>query len=376
MIRVNDMRKNFSNSKYLIVFLLTVLAILIPVASINFVYDPGEIYLQKILQDKYSDIYVNRLLSSSSGLPQFDNERLVKGHLAQRAGEFETIIIGSSHCLQISRLQLPQFRHYFTGRTLNLGVSGFGLEDLMVFSDIILHNQRLPKAFIIELSPWSLKWGMDARYMIYESNLENISKDLGIKVQRVPEPYWQKLLSNIINFEYFQQSLARAFDPTFKVIPDIPLKSLGDGTLFDPEKGYADVSTTLNDGSHLYTKSYLERNVKPEDYLEMMSYKLSGDDYDENAIISFERLIDFIRNKNIKVYFLLTPYTPKYSKLVDHSYLERLARVEMRIKKIAEKKNIKIFGSYDPKMENLSEEDFFDPGHCKVAGLNQIDFSH
>jgi len=367
-------KKHYFNRRYLVIFFVTVFSVLIPVFAINFIYDPGDIYLQKMLKAKYMQDYVKLLTSSSTGVITFGNERAVKGALAQKAGDFDTVICGSSHVMPLGRVMVHQFAKSFPGRSLNLGVSGGALEDIMIFSHMILHNPHRPKALVIEISPWSLKWGMDVRYMVYQEHLYGMFKDLGIKPPGAVEPYWLQLLTNAVNFEYFSQSVKSLCSAPFKVIPDNPLKEYGEVGKFDFDKGYKSV-VTLNDGSHVYSSSYIEQLNTKKDYIGNINYKLDGEDYDEAAVSVFEKMVDLVKKEKIEVYFLLAPYNPMFFKLADVSSVDRLTRVERRIRKISQENNIKVFGSYDPKANGLVEDDFFDVMHAKPAGLNKIDFS-
>ena len=54
--------------KYSLTFCACALLILLPVALINFIYDPGEIYFQRMVKDKYADDYAKMLLSSDVGV--------------------------------------------------------------------------------------------------------------------------------------------------------------------------------------------------------------------------------------------------------------------------------------------------------------------
>ncbi len=378
MISVNQSKHHQVHAKYMIVFLLTVLGVLLPVFVINFVIDPGEIYLQRILNARYTQNYVTLLLNSSTGVRLWGNERLVKYALAKKAGDFDNIILGSSHSMQLNRLRMPQFSRCFVGRMLNLGVSGGSLEDIMIFSYIILHNQHMPKALLIELSPWCLKWGMDVRYKINEIQLNSMRSDLDSKAGWSTEPYWLQLLGNGFSIDYFKESIKLLRDHSFKLIQDDFFKDYEEVRPFNYDEGYK-FQVYLNDGSVVNPKSNSMKDGVVKHSIQDMgesNYKLAGNDYDENAIVVFEKLIDMIRRKNIKVYFFLAPYNPIIFRSADGSQAKHLARVEKRIREIAKKMNIIVFGSYDPRENNLTEEDFFDIMHARAKGLDKISFNH
>ena len=55
---------------------------------------------------------------------------------------------------------------------------------------------------------------------------------------------------------------------------------------------------------------------------------------------------------------------------------DRFIEVEKKTREIAKRNNIKVFGSYDPKQNNLKEDDFYDFQHVKPKGFDKIDYSH
>ena len=64
------------------------------IGSINFIVDPGEIYLKKILADIKSTEFSNKLLNSKNGVVQTGwNERLIKITLAKESGNYDCIIL-------------------------------------------------------------------------------------------------------------------------------------------------------------------------------------------------------------------------------------------------------------------------------------------
>lgn len=135
------------------------------VAGVNFVVDPGEIYLKKIIAGFKAKEFADKLFLSRNGIIQTGwNERLVKTTLAKSAVDFDCIVIGSSHILQMSSVRNTGRIRNSCKKLLNLGVSGGSLEDISVFSYLILENNRLPKTVFIAIDPWTLKFEMDSRY--------------------------------------------------------------------------------------------------------------------------------------------------------------------------------------------------------------------
>ena len=108
--------------------------------AVNFVVDPGYIYLKKNFNNNV-DEYAKKLFTSEKGLIATGwNERVVKSAMAKYAGNFDCVILGSSHIIQISQVRHTGNIQQVCPKLLNLGVSGASLEDLIVFTDIIFEN--------------------------------------------------------------------------------------------------------------------------------------------------------------------------------------------------------------------------------------------
>ena len=121
--------------EHLIQTLLLFIFFMLTIAGVNFVVDPGEIYLKKILADIKAKEFSDKLFLSERGVIQSGwNERLVKTTLAKSAGNFDCIVMGSSHVMQISEVRNTGNIKDNCNTLLNLGVSGGSLEDLSVFS--------------------------------------------------------------------------------------------------------------------------------------------------------------------------------------------------------------------------------------------------
>jgi hypothetical protein len=138
---------------------------MIAVGGINFIVDPGKIYLKKILTDYRVQEYAEKLLKSRNGLVMADwNERAVKTALAKNSEILDCVILGSSHIMQVSMIRNTGDIQKECKSLVNLGVSGGGLEDLSIFSYLVLDNKKLPKKVFIEVAPWTFNFGKDIRW--------------------------------------------------------------------------------------------------------------------------------------------------------------------------------------------------------------------
>lgn len=109
--------------------------------AINFIIDPSGIYLKKILVDGKSAEFSNKLFNSKYGVVTDSwNKRLIKITLAKEAGNFDCIVLGSSRAMQISHIRNTGNIKNQCHSLLNLSVSANTIEDIAIFSYLILNE--------------------------------------------------------------------------------------------------------------------------------------------------------------------------------------------------------------------------------------------
>lgn len=359
-----------NNKKWIkIFFLLSFLAIVF-VGIINYIVDPGYVYSKKYSSNKY-DEYTNKLLLSKNGLIATGwNERLVKASLAKHSENFDCIVIGSSHIMQISSITNTGNISDVCPKLLNLGVSGGSFEDLFVFSSIINSNYIKPNKIFIDITPWLFKFEMDSRYKINKVYYDKFLQELnGINETHLYSNYSLKLFKNLFSLEYFITSL-KNYKLTFKKVSiKYPLE------MYDYKKGYVE-PITLQDGSHIYDSNYIKKakinikNIKAGGG----NYKIENKIYDEQALTQFEKLIKFYQLNNIKVNFILTPYHPNVFKNGITKPVKHMIKVENLAHELSKKYSVKVYGSFFSEKLGCKEDEFLDYMHTNKDCLDRIRF--
>lgn len=353
---------------------LILLVCLFFILVISFVIDPGKIYLRKMINDYNTEKYVSILKKSKYGLVQENwNERVVKITLAKEFTDSDCIIMGSSHVMQISAIRNTGNINKQCKSLINLGVSGGSLEDIFIFSNIVLNNKISPKQVFISIDPWTLKFNMDSRYLIHEENYINMLEELSIKnVKNIS--YESKILTNLINKEYFFNSLRLLVESDKRIFDFSEIEKVNEK--FDFRYGYTK-TVTLPDGSHIYNTSWIKK--QSEDILKLPygggDYKISGEPYHDSAVIAFAKLLEFYNKKDITISFLLTPYHPNVFKNGDTNIVQHMNKVNEKIVQLATQHDIKIYGSFYPNKLNCNENEFYDFMHATSECLNKINLS-
>ena len=129
-----------------------------------------------------------------------------------------------------------------------------------------------------------------------------------------------------------------------------------------------DAALKMPDGSIYYPykdrfPNFEEVEKIAKSYAQGSVYSLER--YEEISNIEiFEKLITYLKNNGVNVYFYLTPYHPTtYDILISQEKYKIINEVEIYVKEFAKQNNIKVVGSYNPHLLNLKNEHFFDGMH-------------
>jgi hypothetical protein len=82
-------------------------------------------------------------------------------------------------------------------------------------------------------------------------------------------------------------------------------------------------------------------------------------------------LCDAILSNGIDLSFVLAPYHPIVYEKIRQSY-PMVLKVETMIMDFAKKKDIDVFGSFDPAKGGVGSQDFYDGMHCKGNAIMKI----
>ena len=277
------------------------------------------------------------------------DERIFKKKLIEsNSGEnFSVVVFGSS------RVMLLAYKN-----TLNLGVSGASLEDILSLYQILKTQNITMDSVLIGIDPW-LFYDSDSRWksisnFYYEYTKEN--KD---------EVSYNKALQ-LLSPTYFQESLKQLIRQgiTSPYLFHDSLLLSHSGTLIFP------------DGHIRYGDEYREAdkqtvNSKVDDYLNRSPhYKMNSDiKLEKQRISMFEEFISQLKSRGITVSVIFPSYHPRvYQEFV--KIYESIGETE-RI--VTDMDNIsKYYGSYDPTTCKISEDEFYDGMHLKELGMRML----
>lgn len=130
------------------------------------------------------------------------------------------------------------------------------------------------------------------------------------------------------------------------------------------------------DGSWVYAKSYQARTVNDvistsEEY-DLNSCFIKGSHMSSESKVTFEKLLEYLLKKGVKVDLYLCPLTPT---LWDRLEIEMenypiVTELESYANDIADKYRLDIIGSYNPYNVGILDEDFYDARHVRHEKLS------
>lgn len=293
-----------------------------------------------------------------AGLGNIDERIFRKKQIEYLKNDVEYVAIGSSRTMQLRK---NMFLNDGINNFQNYSVSGASIEDYIAL--IQVHKNKfgeLPKNIIFGLDTWIFnKYNGQSRYLSLKdeyTQFMNILKT-NIETNNQKRSWIYYLLS--LNYAkenktYYDKNKSKDEDNKIKytitdtINIDDSLK-MPDGSIYYP---YKNRFPDFNEVSNI-AKSYAKGSVYSlENYKELSNTEL------------FEKLITYLKDNKVNVYFYLTPYNPiTYDILISNKKYKIINEAENYLKKFAKENNIKIVGSYNPHNLKLKNEHFFDGMH-------------
>jgi hypothetical protein len=94
---------------------------------------------------------------------------------------------------------------------------------------------------------------------------------------------------------------------------------------------------------------------------------------DDKLRLKFEKFLDYLLDRRIKVIFFLAPYHPYlYDYMANSPKYKIILEAERYFRKKALENNITVIGSYNPGNCGLGEADFYDAMHPKREAVARL----
>lgn len=341
--------------RYNILFLTFFLSALFVIIGINFSIDPAGLF-----RNSGSEAEMVKLLFNSNYLSIAGNydERQFKKYfvLYETTDRPITLITGSSRSMQISGNNLGS-------SVLNLSVSGASIEDHLALGVLGLRYLKVNR-IVIGLDPWVFnvasgqnRW--ESINLEFEAAISMLHLSAGTNNNQ--KSYQSSKFAQLLNWSYTESSINTLLSGKTS-----RYKASDNGT---PESGFLKIR---RDGSLIYAseRESLSTNAVSKEAATAAVYSLGNFSFSKPALALLDSFVRLMQ-KTTKVDIFLPPYHPIAFEKMNLLHPE-LKIVEDEIRRFAESKSIKVWGSYDPNRSNCSSSDFYDEMHPKDSCIRKI----
>lgn len=355
-----------SKLKFFLKGLLLVAPVLALMVYVNYMVDPSGLFHGKQFEREAVDLLLQGYpISNYDSLDSYT--RSINEALIMNSAAYDTIVIGSSRCMQINAEMVHE-----TGRFLNMGVIAGDYQDLFGTFYICVRENKLPKRVILSLDPWMLNINEVDSRSNRDLYLEFVKGELGFQEDyQMPDPAakWEAL----IDPAYFQGALAyQKRDTSGEAKPEAVTENL------------YDQSTTVKmpDGTILYDKAFREQsqaqidsNIFAVANSPSVGFRITGYTAPSDILCAqLEAYVDYMQKRGIEVVFYLPPYPNGiYDSLVrQKETYPGVFATEDYLRALAKEKGITLYGSYDPARLGLSQTDFYDHLHLRAESTAKV----
>lgn len=305
-----------------------------------------------------------------TGLYNYDERLLQKYFIQGMHTPPDVVVLGPSRSLLINASVLG-----IKGLTvINNSISGPTIEDQLAIFEMYLQKGWHPKRIIIGVDPYFLNEQKTARnlYGSIRDYYYQMSDTLGIPIEKkngfaLKYGNYKKLFL----IQYFQESA-------------LFLLSTGNNHEYLPtDSSYNTTLTKLTDGSITYSKEQRERSVenvenrvKTISSEELAGYFQPIENYDQDYIRKFGIFIDYLKRKGIEIDLVMPPFHPLwYAHFTGDAKFKSYLATEDFFINFAHSKHIRFFGSLNPALCGVDENEFYDEMHLKPSGMRKV-FQH
>ena len=355
-----------SFNKFVKIFTIGSIAILIIIAGFNYLVDPAGIF-----NNKKVDLAVSYLVSGKAvaGLTNFDERIFKKELILQTKEKPETIVLGSSRAMGV-RAEFDKDKNSFG----NYSVSGANFnDDIALFSVYFEKYKDVPEKLILAVEPWDLNENRkDTRWTSLEREYYRGLKLLNFQGEKIKETnrisYIFEKVKTLLSISYLKNSVKELKNDT--KISGVLIKDNCD----------IDINIVLPDGSVRYG-SIDENLTEKEIAKKALSYINNGRIYqldsfnelNQNDINKFLSFIKFLKANNVEIVLWFPPYHPLvYDYIAKSDKYKNVLMAEKFFMNMAEKYSLKIYGSYNPKVCGVDENDFSDGMHLRTSGYGKV----
>ena len=290
-------------------------------------------------------------------LKSIDERNFIKYRIIYENFNPQILVIGSSRIRELAQKELQK-------STLNLSVGGASIEDQIAITEMALEKFN-PKTIYLAADPWLFNdYTFKKEWKSLESEYDKALLNINFWNNKNFFFYNKLKLINaddeIIHLTYSENILEKIYSRI-----NINSKLVLPKNIQDMQQK----QIILKDGKRVYDFKHENRKIQKEilRHSSMDNYKFSTAKF-----INYDNFLNYLKHyHNKEVILVLSPYyNPSFEITIKEIpiYLE----IEKKFINLAAKNNIKILGSYDSKLVNCKDNEFYDSFHPKDICMQKV----
>ncbi|MDE7283341.1 MAG: hypothetical protein K2N85_07150 [Lachnospiraceae bacterium] len=298
----------------------------------------------------------------------FDDRSLLLACLKQQKEAKKVMVIGSSRVLNFDHTMFGTDSFY------NAGLSESTIDDLIAVTGILAQDGKLPETMIIGVDSFLFNTAHNNdRWMAlepYENYMQTILDGKENENMLIPEKNTGRDNGKWLSLDYFRYNVT--------CIPGQKRFAVSYTGDWETEQ-----YTKHCDGSIAYQKELRDGSVEGVITLteqameENVVYRMTDyEEIDTESMWRLSALIDYLKSQNVEVILYLPPYSPM---MYDYIEAEEAFRITLEIEEemlqMASRKQIALYGSYNPEKSGLTMTDLYDVYHVKTEKMPDTYFA-
>ncbi len=334
---------------------LAVVPLAILVTFTNYFADPANLFSGRSFVDSIASLLAKG--HNVDGVSNYDERQLQEAIVKRINKSPEVLVLGSSRIMEVGKT------FFQSASVMNAAVSHANIHDMIAITGMLDSMGRLPEKVLMNIDPSLVslaatdEWQSLAVYHTSFMRRQHADTKASIDAQ---SQHKRKKLYSLVSFSYFRESVNFIAAGKKKTIIDASQEMpphfgrYADGTICYPYN-YTHPDTTVVRSNAVATASKEGLSLP-----------------DSNKIRLLEMLTDFFLQRQIKVEWVMLPYHPAYFQTVNAKQQYLFASYDALFRGMAAKKNISIYGNFNPAVSGITEADFYDMYHCSGTSIKKI----
>lgn len=334
---------------------LAVVPLALFITLTNYFADPANLFSGRSFVDSIAGVMTKG--HNVDGISNYDERQLQEAIVKRISKPPEVLVLGSSRIMEVGK------DFFQSASVMNAAVSHANIHDLVAIAGLLDSMGRLPKQVLMNIDPSLVsiagtdEWQSLAVYHTSFMRRQHADTEASLDAQQQNK---RKKWYSLVSFSYFRESVNFAAAGTKKSVTDAGQEKpphfgrYADGTICYPP-GYTHPDTTVVRSNAVATASKEGLSLP-----------------DSNKLRLLEMLTEFFRQKQIKVEWVMLPYHPAYYETVNARQNNLFLSYDALFRGMAAKKNISLYGNFNPAVSGITAADFYDMYHCSGTSIKKI----